>query len=278
MKASGYASTLLWLAILTSGSAALCCQVVWQQGLTQSIGSDAISVVRVVATVRLSQELGALIAPSLLLPSRMSIAYAYAAVELGISLCGIVSVSMLTAGNGAFALTGLDSGWADFMLNLLLALPVIVIGMNTPLIVHAARQALDNFYRTIRLPYVLNILGAAVGALGGSLVLIEWLGQQGLTEQMAAVLPLLVTGAAAHALTRIHPKVVTAIVFDRVPFGHIDAVAVLFGVGTLAMQVPLFRAVHTYLMLTALSLRDSLDSLRFNQNRHAVPVISSSEP
>jgi spermidine synthase len=252
MNVSLLASALLGLAILLSGFAALCYQVVWQRALTQSIGSDAIAVVLVVTIFMAWLGAGAAIVRGLLRRSRRRIAFTYAAVELGISLCGVVSVPLLRAANGAFALTGVDSVWADFTLNLLLlALPIIGMGMTTPLIVHAARQALENFGRTIGLLYGLNILGASAGALVCGLVLIEWLGLQGVT-QLAAVLNLLAAGAALLALRSFPPEVAETAPTGRVPFGRIDVVAVLFGFGTLAMQVLFFRVLHAYLTLSTL--------------------------
>lgn len=252
MNVSLLASALLGLAILLSGFAALCYQVVWQRALTQSIGSDAISVVLVVTIFMAWLGVGAAIARGLLQRSRRRIALTYAAVELGISLCGVVSLPVLRAANGAFALTGVDSVWADFALNLaLLALPIIGMGMTTPLIVHAARQALENFGRTIGFLYGLNILGASAGALVCGLVLMEWLGLQGVT-QLASVLNLLAAGAALLALRRFLPEVAEAVPAGRVPFGRIDVVAMLFGFGTLAMQVLFFRVLHAYLTLSTL--------------------------
>ncbi len=252
MNISPRASTALGLAILFSGFAALCYQVVWQRALTQSIGSDTVAMVLIVTIFMVWLGVGAQLARGMLERSRRKIALIYAAVEIGISLYGVISVPMLRAANGVFGLNGVDSVWADFAFNLLLLAPPIVgMGMTTPLIVHAARQALNNFGRTIGFLYGLNILGAAAGALVCGLVLIEWLGLQGVT-QMAALLNLLAAAAALLALRGFQPEVANEKCAAHIPFGRIDLVAILFGFGTLAMQVLFFRVLHAYLTLSTL--------------------------
>jgi spermidine synthase len=247
-----FISGLLGAAILLSGFAALCYQVTWQRALTQSIGADAIAVVLVVTIFMTWLGVGAALARSLLRRSRRRIAFNYAVVEMVISMCGLVSVPVLRAANGAFALTGIDSVWADFALNLLvLAIPIIGMGMTTPLIVHAARQALDNFGRTVGYIYGLNILGAAAGALISGLVLLEWLGLQGVT-QLAAVLNMLAACAVLLALRKFPPDAADPAPEGQLPFGRIDLAAILFGFGTLAMQVLYFRILHAYLTLSTL--------------------------
>jgi predicted membrane-bound spermidine synthase len=252
MNAARLASALLGFAILLSGFAALCYQVAWQRALTQSIGSDAMAVVLVVTIFMFWLGVGAALARGLLRHSRRRVAFTYAAVELLIAVCGLVSVPVLRAANGAFATTGIDSVWADFGLNMaVLALPIIGMGMTSPLIVHTARQALDNFGRTVGYLYGLNILGAATGALVCGLVLVEWLGLQGVT-QLAAMLNLIAAVAALLALRKLPPEVAETAPQGRLPFGRIDVAAVLFGFGTLAMQVLFFRVLHAYLTLSTL--------------------------
>lgn len=269
MSNTKFVSGLLGVPILLSGFAALCYQVTWQRALTQSIGSDAIAVVLVVTIFMTWLGVGAALARGLLRRSRRRIAFNYVAVEMVISVCGLVSVPVLRAANGAFALSGFDSVWADFALNLLiLALPIIGMGMTTPLIVHAARQALDNFGRTVGYIYGLNILGAAAGALISGMVLVEWLGLQGVT-QLAAVLNMLAAGAMLLALRKFPPEAADPAPEGYLPLGQVD-------INT--DDRPTFEYYWLRQRLgTWISPRDSLDNARFNEYRRSVPVMTPSE-
>lgn len=252
MSANKFTSTLFGFAILLSGFAALCYQVTWQRVLTQSIGSDATATVLIVTIFMFWLGVGAALSQILLRHSRRRVTFSYATIEFLIAFCGLVSIPALRATNAAFATLGIDSVWVDFFLNMLvLALPIIGMGMTSPLIVHIARQALGNFGRTVGSLYGLNILGAATGAIVCGLVLIEWLGLQGVTV-LAAILNLIAAAAALLAIRKLPLEVVSNLPPKRLSFGRIDVAAVLFGFGTLAMQVLFFRILHAYLTLSTL--------------------------
>jgi len=169
-------------AFCLSGFSALAYQIAWQRVLTQVIGSDSISAVLIVAIFMIWLGIGAEIARRLLPRIGVRAGVAYAVLETVVGLAGLLSVPLLRMGNTWFATLGFESVFADFMLNLLmLSVPVVGMGMTTPLIVEVAKNELSDLGRMVGRFYGLNILGAAAGALATGLVLIEAFGLTGVT-------------------------------------------------------------------------------------------------
>lgn len=253
--------TLFAIAFTLSGFAALAYQIAWQRVLTQVIGSDAISVVLIVAIFMIWLGIGAEIARRLLPRVGARAGAAYALLETGVGLAGLVSIPVLRSANAWFATLGIDSVFADFLLNLvLLAPPVIGMGMTTPLIVEVAKNTLSDLGRVVGRFYGLNILGAGLGAIATGLVLIELLGLQGVTILAALVnvgvgISVLLAlrrhdDGSAHALPSARSS-------DRgegrrrLPANYALA-AVLFGFGTLALQIVFFRVLSSYFTLSTI--------------------------
>ncbi|MBI5722265.1 MAG: hypothetical protein HZC37_31705 [Burkholderiales bacterium] len=267
--ASTTASTTAFaLALCLSGAAALIYQVAWQRVLTQVIGSDAISMVLVVTIFMVCLGLGSELARHLVRGTPRAALLTYAAIEAGVALYGFVSVGLLRAANGRLGQG--DSLAADFVLNLLLlAFPIIGMGLTTPLIVHVAKQRLDNLGRTVGRLYGWNIAGAAVGAVLAGLLLIEAFGLTGSARAAAALNGV----AAAIALTALRRAGAAAPWGDAgaaAPWGDAGArataaapagghmplrpalAAVLFGFGTLAIQIVYFRILASYFTLSTI--------------------------
>lgn len=250
---------LVGSAFLLSGFSALAYQVVWQRVFTQVIGSDAISVVLTIATFMIWLGAGAEIARRLLPRIRAYAGMTYAALETAVGLAGIASIPVIRATNARLAEAGVTSLVVDIGANMaLLALPVIGMGMSTPLIIELARNRMSDLGRTVGLFYGLNILGAALGALGTGIVLIELLGLRGVTV-LAAMMNLGVGIAVFIALrgvrrtASVHPDKggkppETAARLDAM----IGTVAVLFGFGTLALQIVFFRVLTNYFTLSVI--------------------------
>lgn len=244
----------LWL----SGCAALAYQVAWQRVMTQIIGSDAVSMVLVVTIFMICLGIGSELAKFLVARSQSRALKLYAIIEILVAAYGIVSIPLLRAVNAqAGMLTG-DSLTADFLLNLvLLSLPIIGMGLTTPLIVHVAKERLSNVGRTVGILYGWNIAGAAVGSLLTGLMLIELFGLSG-TTYFAAAANVLAACIAILGLRRIQSahrgeslSAAAAVKPDRIPLAPAVA-AVLFGFGTLAAQVIFFRLLSNYLTLSTI--------------------------
>lgn len=245
------------LALGLSGCAALAYQVAWQRVMTQIIGSDAISMVLVVTIFMICLGIGSELAKFLVARSQAKALRIYATIEILVAIYGIVSIPLLRSVNASVgAMTG-DSLTADFLLNLgLLSIPIIGMGLTTPLIVHVAKESLSNVGRTVGVLYGWNIAGAAAGSLLTGLILIELFGLSGTTFFAAAAnvlaaaiaiqgLRLLPTGGSADSVAT--PSTKPA----RVPLTAAVA-AVLFGFGTLAIQVIFFRVLSNYLTLSTI--------------------------
>jgi|GEM_PF-689991 len=264
-------SSLLALAMLLSGFSALTYQVAWQRALTQSIGSDAISVVLVVTIFMVWLGVGATVVRALLAKGRRTLILVYSLIEFGVGLFGIVSVPLLRGVNGYFAGASIDSVYLDFLVNLvLLGLPIIGMGMTTPLVVQIARREIGNLARTAGLLYGLNIFGASVGALYTGLILLESLGLvgatvlAGLVNILAGAVAILSSAKTSKGL-RGEPDASlvsqggghTPVASSDIPpfilqWRHIHIAAICYGFGTLALQIVFFRILQAYLTLSTI--------------------------
>ena len=242
---------LFSVAFTLSGFAALAYQIAWQRVLTQVIGSDAISAVLVVAIFMVWLGVGAALARCFLPRVGNRAGVFYALLEGVVGLAGIVSIPVLRASNAWIAGLGGDHLLADVLLNLsLLAVPIIGMGMTTPLIVEIAKNELGDLGRTVGRFYGLNILGAAAGALLTGLVLIELVGLTGVTL-IAASVNIIVGVSVLVALGRRRAGANDAArhSINRLSVRY-RAAAVLFGFGTLALQILFFRVLSNYFTLS----------------------------
>ncbi|MDP1723744.1 MAG: hypothetical protein Q8L85_03490 [Alphaproteobacteria bacterium] len=241
------------IALFLSGCAALAYQVAWQRALTQIIGSDAISMVLVVTIFMICLGVGSELAKFLVARSERQALILYILIETGVGIYGVFSIPLLRTAN--FVMGGGDSLVFDFMLNLiLLAIPIIGMGLTTPLIVHIAKQKLQNIGRTAGALYSWNIAGAAIGAVLTGLVFMEATGLIGTTRIAAAlnfVAALIAFGALASTKKHSSANVAPKLVKTSIPLGAATA-AVLFGFGTLAIQMIFFRILSSYLTLSTI--------------------------
>lgn len=245
------------IALGLSGCAALAYQVAWQRVMTQIIGSDAISMVLVVTIFMICLGIGSELAKFLVARSQAKALRIYAVIEVLVAAYGIASIPLLRSVNASVGTMTGDSLTADFLLNLgLLSVPVIGMGLTTPLIVHVAKESLSNVGRTVGVLYGWNIAGAAVGSLLTGLVLIEMFGLSG-TTFFAAAANVLAAAIAIQGLRLIPTSssagsdATTSTKPARIPLTAALA-AVLFGFGTLAIQVIFFRVLSNYLTLSTI--------------------------
>ncbi len=241
------------VAFTASGFSALAYQVAWQRVLTQAVGSDAISTVLIVTIFMASLGLGAEIARKVLERPKLNLARTYALIETAVGIYGLVSIPLMRHVNAWWAELGLSSLLADSGLNfVLLAPPVIGMGMTTPLIIQLAKRRLDDLGRVTGTLYGLNILGAAIGAIVTGLILVEAIGLHGTT-----VVAALINFAIAAALFRILRGISDEEVLSK--GGGLARIemrqgiaAIAFGFGTLAMQIALFRILTNYFTMATI--------------------------
>ena len=244
------------VALALSGCAALIYQVAWQRMMTQIIGSDAVSMVLVVTIFMICLGIGSELARVLVARSQVAALKLYAAIEALVAVYGVISVPLIRFVNAAAAPVTGDSLTADFLLNLgLMALPIVGMGLTTPLIVHVTKESLANIGRTVGMLYGWNIAGAAIGAFLTGLVLIELAGLKG-TTYFAAAANIVACAIAVRALGFVRfssplQKTNQTNSLSGIPKSAMAA-AVLFGFGTLALQVIFFRVLSNYMTLSTI--------------------------
>lgn len=247
-----YLRTAFAIGFSLSGFSALIYQVAWQRVLTQSIGSDAISAVLIVTIFMVALGIGAEIARHILLRPNMNVIKAYVGIEIFIGVYGFFSVTLLRIVNNWAINFNVDSVLLDSVINFFtLAPPIIGMGMTTPLIIQIAKRQLTNLGKTTGFFYGLNILGAAIGALVTGLVLIESVGLQG-TTWVAAFINVSI-GIALFLKFSNHPLYTEQHVYSASSPSLSNSVilaAILFGFGTLALQIIFFRILSNYFTLS----------------------------
>jgi len=165
-----------------SGASGLAYQVAWIKLLSIQFGSSAWSISTVVAAFMAGLGLGSWWAgrraARIARPLR-----AFALLELGIALCGLVSVQLLGSLDLLIApiYLQLDFGWfvlVRFLLTFgLLLLPTALMGASLPVL--AAGMARDRSVgQVVGWLYGINTLGAAAGTLATGFWLLPWLALQ----------------------------------------------------------------------------------------------------
>lgn len=166
---------LLLPLFVASGAAALIYEIVWFQLLSLVIGASAVSIAVLLATF-----MGGMCIGSLGLATRVSAGRSplkvYAALELGIGLCGILVLLILPYAGGLYAAVG-GSGAAGLLLRALLAAlcllpPTILMGATLPAISREVRATPEGM-SYLGILYGGNTLGAVIGCLVAGFVLLR---------------------------------------------------------------------------------------------------------
>jgi spermidine synthase len=171
-----------------SGFSALIYQVVWQRLLTLYYGVGPLSIVLIVTVYMIGLGLGALSGGylSARLRSRISIiTFVYCFVELGIGLFGILSPGFL--GFLGDATAGSPYALAFLYIFGFLFIPTFLMGVTLPLLTEVFNKLVDDFLATISLLYFVNTIGAAVGAIAASYVIISLFGLMNAVYMAAAI-------------------------------------------------------------------------------------------
>ena len=165
-----------------SGAAALAYEVVWVKLLTLQFGSAAWSISTVVASFMAGLGAGGAWAGRRADRIRRPLR-AYAFLELGIAVYGVVSVPLMRNMAGILEpLYGLTDGYfalyllLQFLLSFaMMAVPTFLMGASLPLLIVAVSEEAA-FRRSVALLYGINTLGAAVGTLVAGMILMPVLG------------------------------------------------------------------------------------------------------
>jgi spermidine synthase len=164
-------SALLAFIFFLSGFVSLTYQIVWQRILTLHYGVGAVSIALIVSVYMLGLGMGGLLGGVLAERVRDRILL-YFLIESLIGLFGAVSLPFLgllgryTAGSSY--LTSL------FYMTVFLLLPTLAMGMTLPLLTKIFNRWIRNLLETVSFLYFINTLGAAVGAILTSYLLISF--------------------------------------------------------------------------------------------------------
>ena len=166
-------TALLSLIFFFSGLASLFYQVAWQRILTVHYGVGEISITLIISIYMMGLGLGALLGGFLAERVKNKIAL-YFVVELLIACFGLISWQFLdflgryTAGS---------SYMVSFVYMLLfLSLPTLLMGITLPLLVKIFNSLRHDFLSTVSFLYFINTIGAAVGSVFSSYVIISLFG------------------------------------------------------------------------------------------------------
>ena len=181
----------------TSGFAALVYQVVWQRMLVIFSGADVHSATIVVAAFMAGLGCGSVggghVADRV---SRMSSIALFAAAELAVAAFGLLSPTLFY--NVLYERAGhLDIGLSATAVVLLCALlwPTFLMGASLPLLARGVTSDIRRAALTVGWLYGVNTLGAALGALGTTFLLLPQAGMVG-SIRVAAVLNIICAAAS----------------------------------------------------------------------------------
>ncbi len=162
-----------WLSFIffLSGLSALIYQVAWQRVLTLYYGVGSISITLIVSVYMAGLGLGALCG-GFLAERWVRRIEMYALIELFIGCFGFISLAFLESLGRNTA--GTSYILSFFYMTLFLLIPTFLMGMTLPLLTKIFNNWVRDFSRTVSFLYFINTVGAAVGALLASYVLISF--------------------------------------------------------------------------------------------------------
>ncbi|MDP2654779.1 MAG: fused MFS/spermidine synthase [Candidatus Omnitrophota bacterium] len=161
---------ILSLIFFLSGLSALIYQVVWQRFLTLYYGVGSVSIVLIVGIYMFGLGVGALIGGRIAdrFPRLIIL---YCLIEFLIGLFGAVSLPLLDVIGRKTA--GCDYTVAVFYIFLFLSLPTLLMGTTLPILTKIFNHRVKNFLETVSFLYFINTLGAALGTIFATYILIS---------------------------------------------------------------------------------------------------------
>jgi len=165
--------SLLLFIFFFSGFSSLIYQIVWQRVLSLYYGVGAISITLIISVYMFGLGIGALFGGLLAekIKNKMTL---YFAVELLIGCFGLISLPLL-------GFLGRHTAGSSYLISAVymlafLSLPTLLMGITLPLLTKIFNPLIHNFLRTVSLLYFINTIGAAIGTVFSSYVLISLFG------------------------------------------------------------------------------------------------------
>ena len=224
-----------------SGFASLIYQVAWQRLLTLHYGVGPLSVTLIVSIYMAGLGVGGLLGGFLAERIKQRLAL-YCIVELLIGVFGLVSLPFLdllgryTAGSNYLV--------SSFYILLFFFIPTSLMGITLPLITKIFNHLIQNFLHTVSFLYFINTIGAAVGALFASYILISFFGMD-TAIYLAAIINFVLAGLIFLSRTQKEQPYTPAIRKDTEPILGSGAYIFVFVTGFLAIgyEIVWFRIV-----------------------------------
>ena len=165
----------LLLLFVASGAAALVYEIVWFQLLELVIGSSAVSLGVLLATFMGGMFLGSLLVARLVGGARHPLRV-YAAIELGIGLCGLLVLAGMPAIGGLYT-TAVGHGLPSLLLRSLVCIvcllpPTVLMGATLPAVSRWLDATPEGSSR-LGLLYAANIVGGVIGCAGAGFYLLR---------------------------------------------------------------------------------------------------------
>lgn len=185
----------LYAVFFFSGFASLIYQVVWQRMLTLHYGVGTLSITLIVSVYMLGLGLGAYFGGRLAEQGRNNVRL-YFIIELLLGIFGALSLPFLDAIGQATA--GSSYGVSLLCMFAFLFAPTFLMGMTLPLLTKIFSRCISSFLDNLSALYFINTLGAALGAILTSYLLISFFGMAA-AVYTAVALNILLAAAIAFA-------------------------------------------------------------------------------
>jgi predicted membrane-bound spermidine synthase len=240
--------SLFWYGIFfMSGLVALTYEVSWQRILGIFYGADNITATVVISVFLFGLGIGAHIGGVIADRARNPFAL-YAWCEFAIGVIGASSLYLIPRIGTATA--GVDIGIVLSIVSAILIVPTVLMGMTLPLFVEGYSRRILTFRRALPSLYMVNLLGAATGALLAVYVLISLLGLTG-SIVVAASFNLLLgalvlrysRGSSAGALRPKSPSPVVNHAPHSTRSFQLMATAFVVGFASISLQVSWYRVL-----------------------------------
>ena len=169
-------SLLIFVVFFVSGISALTYQLAWQRKLFSIFGTNIESITVVVTAFMMGLGLGSLAGGILSQRKNFRVLPAFAIVELGIGVYGLLSMRLMESISNASSMSVAMTGIVSFALVLV---PTLLMGATLPLLVTHLVRGNQNVGQSVGLLYFANTIGAAFGALIGATIWFRFYGLSG---------------------------------------------------------------------------------------------------
>jgi predicted membrane-bound spermidine synthase len=244
-KNTSLAEIVVIIVFFASGISALIYQVVWQRLLTLICGVGAVTCAWIVSMFLAGLGLGAILGGWL--GKRFdSPAMLYAGIESIVGLFGIFSFSVLET----LSQSNAHAGVRYFLATLFLGVPTTLMGSTLPLITKIYNNRVRDFGLSVSQLYCVNTLGAALGSILASYILISLFGMQ-VALNAAAILNFSLAAAfflISNRLRDVRKQTVAVFSAPRITYAKSIRLAVfLTGFIAIGYEIIWFRFIGIFL-------------------------------